>query len=61
MDVTEKNPKDWTISDVKEINERLINVGLPELIIDEENGMVYKDDIHKLLGIGLKLKKEEKI
>lgn len=59
MDVTEKDPRDWTISDVKEINERLINVGLPELIIDEEKGMVYKDNIHKLLGIGLKLNKKE--
>ena len=59
MDVVEKDPRDWTISDVKEINERLINVGLPELIIDEEKGMVYKDNIHKLLGIGLKLNKKE--
>ena len=61
MDVTEKDPKDWTVLDVKELNERLKNVGLPRLILDEEHMMVYKDDIHQILGIGLPLKKEEKV
>lgn len=45
----------WTIEYFKNLNERLANVGMPKLIIDEENKMVYKDEIHKLLGIGVKL------
>ena len=57
MDITEKDPRDWTLSDVNELNERLEKVGLPKLIVD--NGMVYKDDLHMLFGIGLPLKKED--
>ena len=45
----------WTIEYWKEINERLKAVGMPQVIIDEENKMVYKDDVHMLLGLGVKL------
>ena len=54
----EKDPKDWTVNDVKDFNERLSKVGMPQFILDEENKMVYKDDLHKILGIGIKLKEE---
>ena len=57
MDVTEKDPRNWTESDIISLNERLEKVGLPKLIVS--NGKVYKDDLHLLLGIGLPLKKEE--
>ena len=30
---------------------------MPKLIIS--NGFVYKDELHKLLGIGIKLEEEE--
>ena len=45
----------WTVEYMKSINRRLEAVGLPTLVIDEENKMVYKDELHKTLGIGLKL------
>ena len=46
----------WTKSYIESLNKRLEKVGLPLLIID--NGYVYKDEIHKLLGIGIKLEDE---
>lgn len=46
---------EWTVEYFKKLNERLRAVGMPEVIIDEENKMVYKDSIHKLLEIGIKL------
>ena len=52
----EKDPKDWTVSDVKNFNERLKKVGMPQFILDEEKKIVYKDYLHQILGIGLKLK-----
>ena len=45
----------WTIEYWKGVNERLRKVGMPQVIIDEENKMVYKDDVHMLLGLGVKL------
>ena len=46
---------EWTVSNMKKINERLEAVGMPKFIIDEENMMVYKDYLHMVLGIGVKL------
>jgi protein-disulfide isomerase-like protein with CxxC motif len=46
---------EWTIENMRNINKRLAAVGMPTFIIDEENKMVYKDLIHQLLGIGVKL------
>ena len=47
----------WTKSYMESLNNRLEAVGMPKLII--ENGFVYKDELHKLLGIGIKLEEEE--
>lgn len=46
----------WDLDYMKDLNERLGKAGLPKLVIDEENKMVYKDELHKLLGIGIKVK-----
>ena len=46
----------WTKSYIESLNNRLDNVGLPKFIID--NGFVYKDELHKILGIGIKLEDE---
>lgn len=46
----------WTVESMKAINERLRLVGMPEFIIDEENRKVYKDELHRALGIGVSLK-----
>ena len=43
----------WTEDWFKEFNERCKRVGFPPVII--ENGYVYKDELHKFLGIGVKL------
>lgn len=45
--------ENFTKEDWEAINRRLKAVGMPELIIDGD--MVYKDEIHKLLGIGYKI------
>jgi hypothetical protein len=45
----------WTVEYTKGLNSRLEAVGLPTLVIDEVNHMVYKDELHKLLGIGVRL------
>ncbi len=45
----------WTMSDFKDLNKRLEKVGLPKVIIDEESCMVYKDELHRILGIGVKV------
>lgn len=50
------NPKEWTVSYIKGLNERLKRFGLPQFVLDEENKRVYKDELHKILGIGLDLK-----
>lgn len=47
----------WTKSYIESLNERLKAVGLPQFVIF--NGYVYKDELHKILGIGVKLEKEE--
>ena len=46
----------WTKSYIESLNNRLDNIGFPKLIID--NGFVYKDELHKILGIGIKLEDE---
>lgn len=45
---------EYTDDDWRYINKRLEAVGMPQLIIN--NGYVYKDEIHLLLGIGIKIK-----
>lgn len=52
----EENIK-WTKSYFESLNERLRAVGMPEFVID--NGFVYKDELHKLLGVGVRLEEEE--
>lgn len=47
----------WTKSYIESLNKRAQEVGLPTLVID--NGFVYKDELHKILGIGIKLEEEE--
>ena len=47
------NQVEWTESYIQQLNARLKNAGLPQLIID--NGFVYKDELHRFLGIGIKL------
>lgn len=51
----EKDVTEYTLEDWEEINRELEEVGMPKLIID--NGKVYKDDLHHLLGIGLEIAK----
>lgn len=46
----------WTKTYIESINKRLERMGLPTFIID--NGYVYKDELHKILGIGVKLEDE---
>ena len=46
----------WTKSYMESLNDRLAAVGMPAFII--EDGYVYKDELHKLLGIGVKLEDE---
>ena len=43
----------WTVSYMTDLNKRLEKVGIPTLII--KDGYLYKDELHKLLGIGVKL------
>lgn len=47
----------WTESYIRDLNMRLRRVGLPQLII--ENGFVYKDELHRFLGIGVRLHNNE--
>ena len=49
------NEMEWTLENMRNINKRLAAVGMPTFIIDEDEMMVYKDELHKLLGIGVKL------
>lgn len=44
----------WTTEYMEALNKRLEAAGLPQFIIHD--GFVYKDEIHQLLGIGIKLK-----
>ena len=46
----------WTKSYIESLNKRFEAVGMPKFII--ANGYVYKDKIHQLLGIGIKLEEE---
>lgn len=43
----------WTKEYIESVNERMMAVGLPPFVID--NGFVYKDELHRILGIGIKL------
>lgn len=43
-----KTEKEW-----QELNLRLRDAGMPQLII--KDGYVYKDELHMILGIGLKI------
>ena len=45
----------WTIEYMEELNKRLKDANMPQLIIDKTNMIVYKDELHKILGIGVKL------
>ena len=58
MEVTKvENTKiKWTKSYIESINERCRAIGFPELVIAD--GHVYKDELHKILGIGIKLEEE---
>lgn len=47
----------WTSTYIESLNDRLKKVGLPTFVID--NGVVYKDELHKFLGIGIQLEDEE--
>lgn len=46
----------WTKSYMESLNERLKVIGMPTFVI--KNGFVYKDELHELLGIGIKLEEE---
>ena len=46
----------WTKSFVEEFNRKAESIGFPTLLIS--NGYVYKDELHMILGIGIKLEKE---
>ncbi len=52
---------EWTLEYFKALNERLEAVGMPKLIIveNEDNAIVYKDELHQFLGIGVLLEKTE--
>ncbi len=52
----ETNGIKWTKSYIESVNERARAIGFPELIISD--GYVYKDELHKILGIGIKLEEE---
>lgn len=47
----------WTRSYIEDLNKRLAQAGLPQFIV--KNDFVYKDELHEILGIGIKLKDEE--
>lgn len=46
----------WTRSFIEDLNRRCKENGMPQFII--EGNMVYKDKLHKILGIGVKLEEE---
>lgn len=46
----------WTKSYIEDLNERLKAAGMPTFVI--RDGFVYKDELHALLGIGIKLDEE---
>ena len=47
------NEISWTKSYMENLNKRLEAVGMPKFIIAD--GYVYKDELHQILGIGMKL------
>ncbi len=53
--VSENNYMDTSY--IEDLNKRLAQAGLPQFIV--KNGFVYKDELHEVLGIGIKLKDEE--
>lgn len=50
-------PENWTIEYFEELNKYAESIGCDflKVIIDRENKIVYKDDFHRFLGIGIKL------
>lgn len=56
VDINLDKPE-WTVDYFKRLNEKADELGLPwlKVIIDDEKKMVYKDNIHMLLGIGIQL------
>lgn len=50
------NVENWTVEYAKNFNKRLVAVGMPPFIIDEERKMLYKDLLHQVLDIGIQLK-----
>lgn len=50
-------PENWTIEYFEELNKHAESIGCDflKVIIDRENKIVYKDDFHRFLGIGIKL------
>ena len=47
---------EWTVDYFKNLNKRLEAAGMPTVIIDEKNKIVYKDLVHMVLGLGVLLK-----
>lgn len=47
----------WMKSYIEDFNERCKKAGFPQFIIDKD--VLYKDELHRLLGIGIKLQPEE--
>lgn len=43
----------WTKEYIDSVNERAERIGFPKLIVSD--GYVFKDELHRLLGIGIKL------
>lgn len=46
----------WIKSFIEDVNQKARAIGFPELIISD--GYVYKDELHRILGIGIKLEEE---
>lgn len=55
MEVTKMNESkiQWTKEYFEDLNKRSAEYGLPQVVIAD--GYVYKDELHRLLGIGVKL------
>lgn len=55
--VKEKTGSKITKSMVDNVNALCKSLNMPQLIV--ENGYVYRDELHKALGLGIKLDDEE--
>lgn len=49
----------WTKSYIESLNDRLDKAGFSSLKFIIDGGFVYKDELHRLCGIGIKLEEEE--